>query len=172
MKRLLLLSLSSQYAHLSLAPWCLRAGLLAYGPPAHLTIVEGTVNQSDAQILGLLDGHPCDLLGLSCAICDRDAVIAAAGGAKKDVLEQSISADLEQIMEQRVTYERGVGETQEVALSGRDAYTVITAAPVITDGDVTGCVVFLSEDENAAANEVTVKLCQTAAQFLSRRMAV
>ena len=110
--------------------------------------------------------------GLSCAICDRDAVIAAAGGAKKDVLEQSISADLEQIMEQRVTYERGVGETQEVALSGRDAYTVITAAPVITDGDVTGCVVFLSEDENAAANEVTVKLCQTAVQFLSRRMAV
>lgn len=74
MKRLLLLSLSSQYAHLSLAPWCLRAGLLAYGPPAHLTIVEGTVNQSDAQILGLLDGHPCDLLGLSCAIWNKSTL--------------------------------------------------------------------------------------------------
>ena len=53
-----------------------------------------------------------------------------------------------------------------------DAYTVVAAAPVITDGDVTGCVAFLSEDENAAADEVTVKLCQTAAQFLSRRVAV
>ena len=75
-------------------------------------------------------------------------------------------------MEQRVTYERSVGETQEVTVSDRDAYNVVVAAPIITDGDVTGCVTFLSEDENAAAAEVTVKLCQTAAQFLSRRVAV
>ena len=110
--------------------------------------------------------------GMSCAICDRDAVIAAAGGAKKDILEKRISADLEQIMEQSVTDERRVGETQEVTVSDRDAYIVVVAAPIITDGDVTGCVTFLSEDENAAAAEVTVKLCQTAAQFLSRRVAV
>nr|WP_297171661.1 stage V sporulation T C-terminal domain-containing protein [uncultured Agathobaculum sp.] len=110
--------------------------------------------------------------GMSCAICDRDAVIAAAGGAKKDILEKSISSDLEQIMEQRITYERGVGDAQEITVSDRDAYDVIVAAPIITDGDVTGCVVFVSEDENAAASDVTVKLCQTAAQFLSRRVAV
>lgn len=30
--------------------------------------------------------------GLSCAICDRDAVIAAAGGARKDVLENRFRA--------------------------------------------------------------------------------
>ena len=110
--------------------------------------------------------------GMSCAICDRDAVIAAAGGAKKDILEKSISADLEQLMEQRVTYERGVGETQEIAISERDVYNVIVAVPIITDGDVSGCVAFVSEDENAAAAEGTVKLCQTAAQFLSRRVAM
>ena len=109
---------------------------------------------------------------MSCAICDRDAVIAAAGGAKKDILEKSISADLEQMMEQRVTYERGVGETQEIEISERDVYNVIVAVPIITDGDVSGCVAFVSEDENAAAAEVTVKLCQTAAQFLSRRVAM
>ena len=110
--------------------------------------------------------------GMSCAICDRDAVIAAAGGAKKDILEKSISSDLEQVMEQRATYERGVGETQEIAVSEHDMYNVVVAAPIITDGDVSGCVTFVSEDENAAAAEVTVKLCQTAAQFLSRRVAV
>ena len=110
--------------------------------------------------------------GMSCAICDRDAVIAAAGGAKKDILEKSISSDLEQVMEQRATYERGVGETQEIAVSEHDMYNVVVAAPIITDGDVSGCVAFVSEDENAAAAEVTVKLCQTAAQFLSRRVAV
>ena len=45
--------------------------------------------------------------GMSCAVCDRDAVIAAAGSAKKDILEKSISPELEQMMEQRVICERG-----------------------------------------------------------------
>ncbi|MDO5142044.1 MAG: stage V sporulation T C-terminal domain-containing protein [Eubacteriales bacterium] len=110
--------------------------------------------------------------GMSCAICDRDAVIAAAGGAKKDILEKNISADLEQVMEQRATYERGIGETQELAVNENGAYSVVVAAPIITEGDVTGCVAFVSEDEHAAAGEVTVKLCQTAAQFLARRVAM
>ena len=110
--------------------------------------------------------------GMSCAICDRDAVIAAAGGAKKDILEKNISAELEQIMEQRTAYERGIGEGQEIPVSAGDLYFVVAAVPIITDGDVSGCVAFVSEDENAAAAEVTVKLCQTAAQFLSRRVAM
>ena len=63
--------------------------------------------------------------GMSCAICDRDAVIAAAGGAKKEILEKSISAGLEQMMEQRVTYERETGgEEQELTVSANDAYHV------------------------------------------------
>ena len=108
--------------------------------------------------------------GMSCAICDRDAVIAAAGGAKKDILEKSISPDLELVMEQRATYERGVGETQDIAITANDVYNVIVAVPISTDGDVTGCVAFVGEEENASADEVAVKLCQTAAQFLSKRL--
>ena len=108
--------------------------------------------------------------GMSCASCDRDAVIAAAGGAKKDILEKSISPDLELVMEQRATYERGVGKTQDIAITANDVYNVIVAVPIITDGDVTGCVAFVGEEENASADEVAVKLCQTAAQFLSKRL--
>ena len=37
--------------------------------------------------------------GMSCAISDRDAVNAAEGGAKKAVLEKSVSAELEQLTE-------------------------------------------------------------------------
>ena len=39
--------------------------------------------------------------GASCAICDRDSVIAVSGSAKKDVCDRSISEELEHIMEQR-----------------------------------------------------------------------
>lgn len=110
--------------------------------------------------------------GMSCAICDRDAVIAAAGGAKKDILEKRISAELEQLMEQRVVYERGVDDSPELTVSDNDEYNVVVAVPIITEGDVSGCVVYVSEDDGASANEVTVKLCQTAAQFMAKRVAV
>ena len=110
--------------------------------------------------------------GMSCAICDRDAVIAAAGGAKKDILEKRISAELEQLMEQRVVYERGVDDAPELTVSDHDEYNVVVAVPIITEGDVSGCVVYVSEDEGASASEVTVKLCQTAAQFMAKRVAV
>lgn len=110
--------------------------------------------------------------GVSCAICDRDAVIAAAGGAKKDILEKSISAELEALMEQRAVYERGAEQGSDILVSPSDSYNVVVAVPIITDGDVTGCVIFVSEDDHAAADEVGVKLCQTAAQFLSKRVAM
>ena len=87
--------------------------------------------------------------GMSCAISDRDAVIAAAGGAKKDVLEKSVSAELEQLMEQRIIYARGESSLPDIPLSGRDGYRLVTAVPVITDGDVSGCVAFISEKEYA-----------------------
>ena len=110
--------------------------------------------------------------GMSCAICDRDAVIAAAGGVKKDILERSISSELEQLMERRECYERGVDEQPEVLISSQDGCAVVAAAPIITDGDVSGCVAFVSEKEDEKADEVLLKLCQSAAQFLSKRIAV
>lgn len=107
--------------------------------------------------------------GYSCAICDRDAVIAAAGGAKKDVYEKAIGADFETLMEQRHIYEHHEKDTM-VSMSGQDAYHVVVAAPIITEGDVSGCVAFLSEEDNATAGEVEAKLSQTAAAFLSKQM--
>ena len=88
--------------------------------------------------------------GMSCAICDRDAVIAAAGGVKKDILERSISSELEQLMERRECYERGVDEQLEVLISSQDGCAVVAEAPIITDGDVSGCVAFVSEKEERA----------------------
>ncbi len=107
--------------------------------------------------------------GLSCAICDRDAVIAAAGGAKKDVFEKSISSDFEMLMEQRHIYEHHEND-MPVSMSNNDGYHVVVAAPIITEGDVTGCVAFLSEDPHAQTGEVESKLSQTAASFLSKQM--
>ena len=64
--------------------------------------------------LGTFVGELCESISkttnLSCAICDRDTVIAAAGSAKKDVYDHPISADLENIMEERRMYEYQHGQ--------------------------------------------------------------
>ena len=109
--------------------------------------------------------------GLSCAICDRDAVIAAAGGAKKDIYEKAIGQDFEALMEQRHIYEHH-GADKTFSVSGNDPYHIVVATPIITEGDVSGCVAFLSDDAGAEANEVESKLSQTAAAFLSRQMSM
>ena len=107
--------------------------------------------------------------GLSCAICDRDAVIAAAGGAKKDIFEKAISNDLETLMEQRHIYEH-TGSDDTLHVSDNDPYQVVVAAPIISEGDVTGCVALLSDSADMVATEVESKLSQTAASFLARHV--
>lgn len=123
--------------------------------------------------LGTFAGELAEALsrtaGLSCAICDRDAVIAAAGGAKKDIFEKSISGDLEMLMEQRHIYEH-TGSDTGLHISDNDPYHVIVAAPIISEGDVTGCVALLSDTEGTVATEVETKLSQTAASFLARHV--
>ena len=107
--------------------------------------------------------------GLSCAICDRDAVIAAAGNAKKEVIDKLVSDDLERLMEERQIYEHGLQDAV-LHVSEGDALSVMIATPIITEGDVTGCVTFLSDDATAPTSDVERKLSQTAANFLSNRM--
>lgn len=123
--------------------------------------------------LGTFAGELAEALsrtaGLSCAICDRDAVIAAAGGAKKEILEKSISADLELLMEKRSIYEHKGSDTG-VTLSGSTPHQVLVAAPIISEGDVTGCVAFLREDSSNEPTEVESKLSQTAASFLAKHV--
>ena len=50
----------------------------------------------------------CETLYKSCglvvAVCDRDSVIACAGGAKKQVLDQKVPAEAERIMDGRQLY--------------------------------------------------------------------
>ncbi len=51
----------------------------------------------------------CDTMsrstGAVCAVTDRDSIIAVAGGAKRELLGKRISAQLEQIMENRRIYQ-------------------------------------------------------------------
>ncbi len=103
------------------------------------------------------------------AVCDRDTVLAVAGGGKRELLDRTVSAELAEIMENRAPYRR-LGGNELPVVSGGDGYCIIAAAPIITEGDVMGCVILVSPKDGPSATEVEYRLCQMGALFLAKQM--
>ena len=116
----------------------------------------------------------CDSLRKStdgiAAVCDRDAVIAIAGGAKRELMDKPISPQLSQIMEDRSAYRHESTGSSLPVSSGDEKFCISVAAPVISEGDVMGCVLFVSPRGSAPGTEVEYKLAQTVACFLGKQM--
>ncbi|MBQ9131948.1 MAG: AbrB/MazE/SpoVT family DNA-binding domain-containing protein [Clostridia bacterium] len=113
---------------------------------------------------------------LSVVICDRDAVIACAGVPRKDYTDKALSEELEQIIEGRSLYFHREGNTPIPVLADGGVHYVRCAMPIITEGDVVGCVASVSDQpgdsrhEAIPSGEVETKLILTAAGFLGRQL--
>lgn len=112
----------------------------------------------------------CDSLfkttGCSVAVADRDSIIAAAGTNRRDLIDKRIGADLEHIMEERQIYQyNGTGSAITV-IDGNDQLEVSIAAPIISEGDLMGCVIFLG----GKLTETEFKLAQAISAFLGKQM--
>ena len=116
----------------------------------------------------------CDSLHKStdcvAAVCDRDVVIAVAGGGRRELFEKRISPELEQIMESRRVYRHESGGSSVPVTDGESGYCVSVAAPVISEGDLMGCVIFASPKSAPPSGDVEYKLAQTVASFLGKQM--
>ena len=120
-----------------------------------------------AETLAKTTGH------IAC-ITDKDTVIAVSGGPKKEYLEQGISPELEQIMDEKENYmskennDVSIPITKNENNSKRNNSQVVY--PIIADGDAIGTVILLSKDENVKMSEVEQKVVQSAASFLGTQM--
>lgn len=104
---------------------------------------------------------------LTVVICDRDRCIAVGGGSKKDLLEKSLTPELEKIIEERRLFV-AENDSNILALSGC-TQTICAAMPIIAAGDIVGCVVLLASDKQDVALDTDIKLAEIAAHFLSSR---
>ena len=104
------------------------------------------------------------------AVCDRDTVIAVSGGGKRELLEKPLSRELDEIMSSRRVYRRESGGRAVPIVDSDAPYTLSVAAPVISEGDLLGCVLFAGARNAPPAGEVEFKLAETAAGFLGRQM--
>ena len=107
-------------------------------------------------------------LGMPVLITDRDRVIAFSGVPKKDFTDRRISAELEQIMEDRAGYIAAHGNAPVHPVEG-DERNAALAFPIIGNGDVSGCVCALFNAENTIPSNAEIKLVQVAAQFLAKQ---
>ena len=107
-------------------------------------------------------------------ICDKDAVIACAGVSKREYLDKSLSAELERVMEGRSIYVHKEGNDYMMPLNENLAHYVSCAMPIISSGDIIGCVASLKSLDGYGKNNISVevetRLVSTAAGFLGRQL--
>ena len=104
------------------------------------------------------------------AVSDRDSIIAVAGGGRRDLLGKHLSADMEQIMEERKIYQFRAGDRALFVTDTADKYTAAVAAPIISEGDALGLVLFVGEGDGKVTGDTEYKLAQTIAAFLGKHM--
>ena len=155
-----------------------HANVISDGDPLEIyTDKDGGVIFKKYSLMGGLGdfaGQMCETLnkttGKIAVITDRDACIAVAGTAKRELTDKRISSDLEQIMEGRQIYQVQTGGTPVPVCEDSDKYLAICAAPILSEGDVLGCVLFVTSDPEQTSDETDYKLAQTIAGFLGRHM--
>ena len=140
------------------------------------TTKEGEVIFKKYSLMGDMDdlaNQFCDALSKNVssivAVTDRDTIISVAGGGKRELLEKRISSELERILEDRRLY-LGSDAAPISAAEGNDKYTVYLAAPILSQGDVMGSVLFITDTASQTAGETERALAETAAIFLGRHM--
>ncbi len=102
-------------------------------------------------------------------LCDRDAVIAVSGGNRRELMEKHISGELEILMENRRLY-CAEGPASLPIAEGVAEPCVSAAAPIVSAGDVMGCVLFAVPKGASAHGDTEQKLLQTVAGFLGKQL--
>ncbi len=111
--------------------------------------------------------------GHTVCIFDRDQIIAVAGSNRKELLNQPISGELEEAIENRsvLVMEWRNGENLGMQGTGSE-YQKQVIAPIVCQGDAIGAVVLLVKTGSKDDSEMDKKLASTAADFLGKQMEV
>ena len=122
-----------------------------------------------AETLAKTTGH------IAC-ITDKDTIIAVSGGSKKEFLEQDVSEELEQLMEDKEVYTSKDNSDMSMPITKSENNDKKNNSqivyPIISNGDAIGTVILMSKDANTKMNEVEKKVAQSAATFLAIQMEI
>ena len=116
----------------------------------------------------------CDAIGANtgriAAVADRENIIAISGAPKRELMDKPNSRELERLMEGRKCYRYQPGQSKLRATEASDKYHLGVAAPILSQGDLMGCVMLLMGEDTAPLAEADQRLVQTVAGFLGKQM--
>ena len=116
----------------------------------------------------------CDSIGSAtghiAAVADRDSIIALHGAPKRELVDKPNSQELEKLMEQRKNYLFQMGDTPIPATEGQEKYHLGAASPILSQGDLMGCVLLLLSEGDKPLQESDQSLVKTVAGFLGKQM--
>ena len=122
-----------------------------------------------AETLSKTTGH------IAC-ITDKDTIIAVSGGSKKEFLEQDVSQELEQLMEDKEVYTSKENKDLAMPITKNDnqarRYNSQVVYPIVSNGDSIGTVILLAKDANTKMTDIEKKVAQSAATFLGSQMEI
>jgi AbrB family transcriptional regulator (stage V sporulation protein T) len=107
------------------------------------------------------------LAGCPVIIFDRDNIVAVSGVPKKEYLGRRATSQIEEIMIERKRFFSDSEENSFEPVEGIDR-KMIGCVPVLSNGDVTGAVVFLADD-NFIITDMQKSLLLAAGQFLGKQ---
>jgi AbrB family transcriptional regulator (stage V sporulation protein T) len=135
--------------------------LKKYSPIGELS----SFSKEYAEALAQASGH---------AICitDRDQIIAAAGGMKKDAVGKPISRELERVIYGREQVLSAGDDRKYVSVTGEEGEEELpqVVCPILCEGDAIGSVVLQSKDPKRRLGETEQILARCAAGFMGRQM--
>ena len=108
--------------------------------------------------------------GYIAAVADRDSIIALHGVPKRELMDKPNSTELEKLMEQRKNYLYKTGDPPILATDGDEKYHLGAAAPILSQGDLMGCVLLLLGENDSPLQEADQGLAKTVAGFLGKQM--
>ena len=155
-----------------------HANVISNGDPLEIyTDRDGSVIFKKYSLMGGLTefaGQLCDTLnrttGRTAVITDRDNIISVSGAPRRELMDKQISPDLERLMEGRQIYQHKGGEDGIPLCADDGRFFLDTVAPILSEGDVLGSVVFTSPEDELGGGEVEYKLAQSIAAFLGKHM--
>lgn len=112
-------------------------------------------------------------LNRTAVICDKDTIIAVAGGSKREYMEKPIHEDVERCMKERekIVVNAGRGDMQGIIDGDSpEKYTAQVIVPIISAGDAIGAVAMISKEPGDFVGDTELKVCETAANFMGKQM--
>ncbi len=135
--------------------------LKKYSPIGEL----GSFAKEYAEALAAASGH-------NVFITDRDQIIAAAGGIRKETVGTPVTGQLEEVMNDRENVLTDPQSKKQIKITSEDQNESMpqVISPILCEGDVIGSVILRSKDTSRRMGETEQVLAKCAAGFMGRQM--